>query len=136
MDEKTRQEFLDELCPRVRPLAARVMDCACGCEALDLFRYRTRVWLETADIAHYLKQPIDHVVAALDDLTEIGILERRDIFGMAFYGMTQNEAVLNALEQFWAWRDEWQARLERVKGMLQLDSMRVVRAAPQADEYD
>ena len=126
MDEKTRQEFLNVLCPRIRPIAARVMDCACGCEALDLFRYRTRVWLEIADIAHYLKQPLDHVVGALDLLTEIGILERRDIFGMAFYGMTRNQQVLNALEQFWAWRDEWHVQLERVRGTLRLGSVHAV----------
>ncbi len=126
MDEKTRQEFLGELCPRLRPLALRMMECPCGCEALDFFRYRTRVWLETADIAHYLHQPIDRVIAALNLLTEVGILERRDIFGVAFYGLTHNEEILNALEQFWTWRDDWLAHLERVKGTLQLGSARPV----------
>ncbi len=123
MDEKTRQDFLDELCPRLRPIVRRVMDCACGCEALDFFRYRTRVWLETADIAHYLRQPVDQVVAALNLLTAIGILERRDIFGIAFYTMTQDEEILNALDQFWAVRDDWYAHLEQVKGTLRLGSV-------------
>ena len=42
MDEITRQELLDELCPRLRPTVQRMMDCPCGCEALDFFRYRPR----------------------------------------------------------------------------------------------
>ncbi len=58
MDEITRQELLDELCPRLRPIVQRMMDCPCGCETLDFFRYRTHVWLESADIAHHLRQPV------------------------------------------------------------------------------
>ncbi len=127
MGEKTRQVYLDELCPRLRPIAQRVMDCPCGCEALDFFRYRSRVWLETADIVHYLGLRLDQGVAALNLLTELGILERRDIFGVGFYGLTHDEQVLNALEQFWAWRDDWHTRLEQVKDTLQLGSARGVK---------
>lgn len=120
MEEITGQEFLNELCPLLRPVARRVMECPCGCEALDFFRFRTRVWLEAADIAHHVRQPVDQVIVALNLLGELGILERRDILGVAFYGMARNEQILNALEQFWAWRDDWHMRLERVRGTLQL----------------
>ncbi len=123
MDAKTCQEFLDELCPRLRPIARRIMSCTCGCEVLDFFRYRTRVWLEAADIAYHLRQSTNQVVAALNLLTAIGLLERREIFGVAFYAMTQEQEVLNALDQFWAVRDDWYARLEQVRGTLRLGSV-------------
>ncbi len=129
MDDKTRQEFLDELCPRLRPMALRVMECTCGCEAIDFFRYRTRAWLEAADIAHYLQQPVDQVAAALNLLTVIGILEQRDIFGTVFYAMTQDEEILNVLDQFWAVRDDWFVQLERVIGTLRLGSIHATENA-------
>lgn len=120
MDNETRKEFLGELCPRLRPVAARVLDCTWGCEALDFFRYRKRAWLDTADIAHYVGVPEDQAIDALNLLTEVRILQRQDIFGVAFFSMTQNEEVLKGLEQFWTWRDDWLGKLEKVRGALHL----------------
>ena len=121
MDQTMRQQFLDELCPRLRPLIACVMNCECGCEALDFFRHRPLTWLEASDIAYHLRQPYDQVVAALNQLTALGILERFTVLGSwTFYGLTQSAEILNALEQFWAWRDDWHMRMEQVKHELQL----------------
>ena len=121
MDLQLRQEFLNDLCPRLQPLAACVMDCECGSEVVEFFRRRSRTWLEASDIIYHLRQPNDQVTAALNQLTALGILERFTVLNSwTFYGLTQSAEILNALEQFWAWRDDWHTRMERVKHELQL----------------
>ncbi len=121
MDQTMRQQFLDELCPRLRPLIAGVMDCECGCEALDFFRRRPLTWLEASDIAYHLRQPNDQIAAALNRLSALGLLERFTVLGSwTFYGLTRSAEILNALEQFWAWRDDWHTRMDRLKHELQL----------------
>lgn len=121
MDQTMRQQFIDELCPRLRPLIGCVMDCECGSEVVEFFRRRSRTWLEASDIAYHLRQPYDQVVAALNQLTALGILERLTVLGSwTFYGLTQSAKILNALEQFWAWRDDWRTRMEQLKHELQL----------------
>lgn len=109
---------MSDLCPRARPLIVQVMDCACGCEALDFFRTRSRTWLEVADIAYYMSQTEKEVAVALHALTHIGVTERREIFDTAFYSLTRNAEVLEALDQYWLWREEWNARWRRVNGTL------------------
>lgn len=118
MDNATREEFLSDLCPRVRPLIVQLMDCACGCEALDFFRTRSHTRLEVADIAYHMSQTEMEVAVALRALTQIGVVERQEIFDTAFYSLTRNAEVLEALDQYWLWRDEWNARWRRVKGTL------------------
>ncbi len=121
MDQTMRQKFLDELCPRLRPLIACVMDCACGSQVIEFYRRRSRTWLEASDIAYHLRKPNDQVAAALYRLTALGILERFTVLGSwTFYGLTQKPEILNALEQFWTWRDDWRMRVEQVKNELQL----------------
>ena len=121
MDESTRQELLDELCPHLRPLIARVMDCECGCEVLDFFRQRSLTWLEASDIAYHLRQSPAYVIEALNQLAEVGILERHTVLSRwTFYGLARNAGILQALEQFWSWRDDYHARLERAEDALKL----------------
>ena len=121
MDLQLRQEFLNDLCPHLQPLAAGVMDCECGNEVVEFFRRRPRTWLEASDIVYHLRQPNDQVAAALNQLTALGILERFTVLSSwTFYGLTQSTEIVNALEQFWAWRDDWHTRMEQLKHELQL----------------
>ena len=118
MDDVTREEFLSDLCPRVRPLIVQLMDCECGCEALDFFRTRPRTWLETADIAYHLSQSGQDVAVALGALTQIGVVERQEILYTAFFSLTRDAEILDALDQYWVWRDTWNTRWHRVRETL------------------
>lgn len=115
------QPFISELCPRLRPLIARVLQYECGCHMLDFFRQRPRAWLQAMDIAYYLHQRPTQTEATLEELVQEGILERFTVLDtFTFYGLSQSPKVLQALEQFWAWRDDWKAQVEQVRFALQL----------------
>ncbi len=122
MEEKTREEFLNDLCPRIRTVVADLMEYDCGCAVLDFFRQRPLTWLEASDVAYHLRQPHPQVVAALDQIAKTRFVERRSISNATFYSLTRNEKLLNVLEQFWIWRDDWQHRVESVREILQLQT--------------
>ncbi len=122
MEEKTREEFLNDLCPRIRMVVADLMEYNCGCALLDFFRQRPLTWLTASDLAYHLRQPHPQVVAALDQMVKTRFVERRSILNATFYSLTRNENLLNVLEQFWIWRDDWQNRVESVREALQLQT--------------
>lgn len=120
MNAITREEFLNDLCPNVRPTIASIMECECGCEALDLLYKRPRTWTETADIAYHLRQPVEQVAATLERLDYYLVLNRRDIFGMAFYRLTEDLGILHALNQYFIWREVWRSRWQQTQDALKL----------------
>lgn len=125
MEDPTQQEFLNELCPRLRPLVARVLECECACQMLDFFRRRPLAWLEASDIAYHLHRPQEETVEILKQLTDTGFLDQFTVMnGRTFYGLPARSDILKALDQFWAWRDHWNAQLEQVKDTLQLRAIR------------
>lgn len=115
MNATTLEEFLDDLCPHVRPVIASIMECEGGCRALDLLYSRPRTWLETADLAYHLQQPLEQVIPTLEQLVYFRVLSRRAIFGMAFYRLTEDEEILQALDQYWTWREVWRARWQETQ---------------------
>ncbi len=124
MQDLTQQEFLNELCPRLRPLIARVLECDCTCQTLDFFRRRPLAWLESSDIAYHLHRPEDETIELLKQLTEAGLLDRFTVLNsQTFYGLAPRSDILKALDQFWVWRDHWNAQLERVRDALQLHAI-------------
>lgn len=124
MYQGTLQDFLDEFCPRLRPMIARLLACECACNALELFRTRPRVWLEASDIAYYLGQPLEKTLQTLDQLLEMRIVERHLILDYTFYGLTRDQAVLDLIEPLWLLRDEWRLHLARLTRELKLDDLR------------
>ncbi len=124
MQDKTQQDFLSELCPNLRPLIARVLECECGAQALDFFRRRPRAWLQMSDIAYHIGQTPTQTMVTLNLLTEERILERFTVLNTwTFYGLSQRNEILQALDQFWASRDHWHARMEQVKDALQFNEL-------------
>lgn len=124
MQDLTQQEFLNELCPRLRPLIAHVLECDRACQVLDFFRRRPLAWLEASDIAYHLHHPQDETTEILKQLTEAGLLDRFTVLNSrTFYGLPQRGDILQALDQFWGWRDHWKAQLEQVKDVLQLHAI-------------
>ncbi len=128
MEEATRQGFLDELCPQIRPLIARLMDCDCGCNILEFFRRRPLTSLQASDIAYHVRRPRTQVIEALNLLAEIGVIECQQIPDFAFYRLTRDSEIQSALEQFWIWQDYWHTHLSRVRESLQLGAVDSPRA--------
>ncbi len=125
MQDLTQQEFLNELCPRLRPLIARILECDCACQTLDFFRRRPLAWLESSDISYHLQRPQAETIKILEQLTEVGLLDRFTVLNsQTFYGLASRSEILKALDQFWVWRDHWNAQLEQVKDTLQLHAIR------------
>ena len=120
MDNATRLEFLADLCPELRALTTRLMDCDGGCELVDFFRHRTFTWVQADDIAGQLHCPADQVVPALNRLVELGVLKRRVVLDWTFYSLTADTQILSALEQFWLVRDAWQMNVRQVQAALHL----------------
>jgi hypothetical protein len=120
MDAQTLTEFLNELCPRLRPLITRVMDCPCGCETLDLLRLRARTWLTASDIAYHVNASIEHVQVALELFVSAEIVERHDVMQWTFYALARDEGIQTALEQYWLQRDDWRDRVTRMQETLHL----------------
>lgn len=124
MQDPSQQELLNELCPRLRPLIAHVLECDCACQTLDFFRRRPLTWLEASDIAYHLHRPQEETVAILKQLTETGLLDRFTVLNSrTFYGLPERRDILKALDLFWEWRDHWNAQLEQVKDALQLHAI-------------
>ena len=115
MAPRTLDEFLNELCPRARPLIAQIVERESECEVLDFFRRRPRTWLEVDDIAYHLRRPHAQVNEMLCWLANAEIVQCRTISSLTFYGLTCDLECLGALEQFWAWREDWHSHLEWVK---------------------
>lgn len=122
MSEIWREEFLSDLCPHVQPLIARFMDSDCGCNILDFFRQCPLTLLQASDIAYHVRQPPAQVIEALNLLTSARAIECCKVLDFTFYGLTRDSDIQRALEQFWAWRDYWHVRLERVRSGLQLNA--------------
>lgn len=120
MYDKTQEEFLKDLCPRVRAIIEHIMDCSCGCEALDLFQKRPRSWNECKDIAFYLKRPTEDVASTLNLLHDLGAIQSREIFEMTFYHLTDDSEILEALDQYWTWRELWRSRWRQMQSSLKL----------------
>jgi predicted transcriptional regulator len=123
MNGSTRQEFLNELCPHLRPLIAQVLDCECACELLDFFRQRPITWLQASDIAYHLRRSESQAIDALDRLIDARLIERKAVLdSWTFYRLGYETEASQALEQFWLLRDDHLARLERAKEELKLRS--------------
>lgn len=120
MYDKTREEFLNDLCPRVRPLVAQIMECGCGCELLDFFQTRRHTMLELADVIYYAKLPAENVVSTLELLQVLAVIQRREVLDTAFYRLTEDAEILAALEEYWMWRQVWQVRWQEVRGALKI----------------
>lgn len=120
MYDKTCDEFLKDLCPRVRPLIAQIMACECGCELLDLFQTRPHTMLELADVIYHVNLPRETVVSTLELLQALRVIERREILDTTFYRLTHDTEILAALEQYWTWRQVWQGRWQEVRDALKI----------------
>ena len=133
MELRTLDAFLDELCPHVRPLITRIMEREDECELLDWFRRRPLTWLQVDDIAYHLQRSREQVNEMLNWLVEAGIAQCRFISDLTFYSLTDDSEILNTLEAFWSWRDNWYTHLEQVKHHLYYHTTRddlVVRINP------
>lgn len=120
MSDKTQDEFLNDLCPRIRSTIVHIMNCDCGCEALDLFQKRPRTWNETADIAYLLKRSAQEIVPTLNHLLAFKVIQQREISGTPFYRLTENTEILEGLDQYWTWRDVWRSRWQEIQSSLRL----------------
>lgn len=120
MNHITAEDFLDDLCPRVRPLIEHILNCGCGCEALDLFQNRPHTWNETADIAYFLQLPTERVVRTLDLLSELKVIECRDVLGTTFYRLTEDSEILDRLDQYSTWREVWRSQWQEMQNALKL----------------
>lgn len=120
MYDKTRDEFLNDLCPRVRPLIAQIMECECGSELLDIFHTRPHTALELADVIYYAKLPAENVISTLELFQWLAVIERREVLDTTFYRLTQDIAVIAALEQYATWRQVWQGRWQEVRSALKI----------------
>ncbi|MDL1894710.1 hypothetical protein FBQ82_00410 [Anaerolineae bacterium CFX7] len=120
MYDKTRDEFLNDLCPRVRPLIAQIIECECGCELLDVFQTRPRTMLELADVTYHVKLSQTDVVPTLELFQALAVIERREILDTTFYRLTQDAEIIAALEQFWTWRQVWHANIQEVRSALKI----------------
>ena len=124
MQDQPQHEFLNELCPHLRPMIAHVAGCECGIQALDFFRRRPHAWLQMGDIAYHLNLSRKQTAALLRVLIEERILERICVLDTwTFYGLSQRPESLAALDQFWAWRDDWHARIQHVRAALELPAI-------------
>ncbi len=120
MYDKTRDEFLNDLCLRVRPLIAQIMHCECGCELLDVFQTRPRTMLELEDVIYYAKLPSENVATTLELFQMLAVVERREILDTTFYRLTQDAEIIAALEQYATWRQVWYANMQEVRSALKI----------------
>lgn len=121
MRDETQQDFVDELCPRLRPIISSILKSDGACQALDFFRRRPRTWLQASDLSYYIRQPLKRTQLMLELLTQAGILEQFTVLNqLVFYGLSQHSESVRALDQYWACRDDWHARLEQVEDALHL----------------
>lgn len=115
MELRTLEAFLNELCPRVRPLIAQAVKNEFDCEVLDFFQRRANTSFEVYDIGYHLRRLPEQLDQPLRSLVVSGLLRCRVIFGLTFYSLTDDPEMLQALEKFWDWREAWRAYLDQLK---------------------
>jgi len=123
MSATVRAEFLNDLCPQVRPLIADLMNCDCGCEILEFFRRRPLTSLQASDIAYHVRQSQAQVAETLNLLVGAKVIEPQKVLDFTFYGLTHDLEIQRALEQFWVWRDHWHTHLSRIYEGLQFSTV-------------
>ena len=60
------------------------------------------------------------VVPTLERFLHVGVLNRRGIFGMVFYRLTEDPAMREALDQYWTWREVWRSHWQETQHALKL----------------
>ncbi|MBI5030398.1 MAG: hypothetical protein HZB51_07715 [Chloroflexi bacterium] len=129
MELRTLDELSNDLSPHARSLITQIIQQENACQLLDLFQQRPRTWLEPEDIAFHLHCSLDQIDQALAWLSTTQVVQLHSILGFKFYGLTEDSEILNALERFWSWRDNWLTHLERVKDNLYQQTTRHALAA-------
>lgn len=110
--------LLQELDGLQRRILARVLQLNCGCTALRFMYERAREWLTVQDIAFHLQATSECVESTLEALVELGMAERREIVGIAFYGLGSRLANRSATDTLCEWQSRWQATLNRLQNLL------------------
>jgi hypothetical protein len=114
-DESHIQEtVLEELEPKVRELFAQICELDCGCALLRFLDTHRHALMTIDDIAYHVIEPHGDVEKSLVGMLELGLARRVAGAGLAWYGITEDEARQQLVHGLCAWQDSWQARLARV----------------------
>lgn len=74
--------------------------------------------MTATDLAGRLGREADEIVAALDNLERLALVQHQCACDMTFYRLTEDESWLARLDQFITWRGDWLGRARRVERLI------------------
>ncbi len=118
------EDMLRDLPPDVAALTANLLSAPAARDLLTYLWNHRKVAMTAGDLAGQVQHTDGEVVASLENLERLALVHRQCVCDMTFYRLTDDEAWLERLDQFIAWRVDWLARahrLEQLVGPLKLN---------------
>lgn len=110
--------LLDGLEPPVAVLAANVLTSPTKRNALAFFYQYSQTAMGLSDLAYWVGQDEGEVARALEDLVELGLVQRRCVCDLTIYLLNHDQEVLDRLDKLFGWQEMWQAQLHRLEQMI------------------
>jgi hypothetical protein len=108
-------DLLEGLEPPVAALAANVLASPVKRDVLAFFRRRRQTAIQAGDLAYWVNADEDELTRALEELTDLGLVQPQCVCDTTFYRLNHDPEVSTSLDQLFAWRDKWQMILERME---------------------
>lgn len=108
-------DLFDGLEPPVAALAVNVLASPVKRDVLAFFRQHDQTAIQASDLAYWVSADEDELARALEELAELGLVQSQCVCDTTFYRLNRDPEASSLLDQLFAWRNEWQMRLERLQ---------------------
>ncbi|MBI1802120.1 MAG: hypothetical protein HY259_09085 [Chloroflexi bacterium] len=100
-EEQFRALMLSELSPTAREMFERIKPTQVGCRLMRFLRACSRTYVEADASAS------PETLEALKALAQAGLICRRTIEGLTFYGLAEESPVRQTLDELCIWQERW-----------------------------
>ncbi len=108
-------DLFDGLEPTVAALAVNVLGSPVKRNILSFFRRYGQTAIQANDLAYWVDADEEELSNALEELTELGLIQRQCVCESTFYRLNGDPEIASCLDRLFAWRDKWQTTLERLE---------------------
>ncbi len=108
-------DLLDGLEPPVAALAANLLTSPVKRDVLAFLHRYDRTALQAGDLAYWVNAPEGELLQALEELSDLGLVQRQCVCDCTFYRLQQDPEVSTHLDRLFTWRNQWQMTLERLE---------------------
>lgn len=111
-------DLLDGLEPPLAALAASMLTSTVTRSVLSFFYEHDHLAVRLSDLAYRIGQNQDEVGQVLQELVLLGLLHYQSACGITFYQLNRSPEVVTLLDKVFAWRKQWQTKVQRLERMI------------------